>query len=67
VLELEKYYLRYKVEAFMICGANPIRSVGQRERFIEAFKRVSFVFASSLFFDEPTMIADVVELVWRER
>jgi len=51
----------------MICGANPIRSVGQRERFIEAFKRVSFVFALSLFFDEPTMIADVVELVWRER
>lgn len=60
ILEPEKYHLPYKVEAFMICGANPIRTVGQRERFIEAFKKVPFIFTLSPFFDEPTMMADVV-------
>ena len=45
---------------FLICGANPIRAISDREIFIEAFKKVPFIVTVSTQFDETTMMADIV-------
>lgn len=60
IMDPEKYHMPYRPEAFMMCGSNAIRSCGQRETFLEAFRRVPFIFTISLIFDEPTMMADIV-------
>lgn len=60
ILDPEKYHLPYHVEAFMSCGANPFRSVGQRDVFVDAYRKVPFVFTISVIFDESTMMADIV-------
>lgn len=60
ILNPEKYHLSYRPEAFMVCGSNAIRSCGQRQTFVEAFRKVPFTFTISLIFDEPTMMADIV-------
>ncbi len=60
ILNPEEYYLTYPIEAFLICGANPIRAICDAEIFIEAFKKVPFIVAISTQFDETTMMADIV-------
>lgn len=60
ILNPEEYHLTYPIEAFLICGANPIRSVADREIFVEAFRKVPFIVAISTQFDETTMMADIV-------
>ena len=60
VLEPEKYYLPYNIEAMLVCGANSIRGTCNRELFIEAFKKVPFTATFSINFDEVAMMADIV-------
>jgi len=60
VLNPEKYYLPYQLEAMLLCGANSIRASVDREVLIEAFKKVPFIATFSLNFDEVTMMADIV-------
>lgn len=60
VLDPEKYYLPYKLEAMLLCGANSIRASCDREQLIEAFKKIPFIATFSLNFDEVTMMADIV-------
>jgi len=60
VLDPEKYYLPYKLEAILLCGANSIRASCDREILIEAFKKVPFIATFALNFDEVTMMADIV-------
>jgi len=60
LLNPEEYRLPYQVEAFMICGANPIRSVCEKDTFIEAFRKIPFIFSISPVFDETTMMSDIV-------
>jgi anaerobic selenocysteine-containing dehydrogenase len=60
VLEPEKYYLPYRLEAMLLCGANPIRSCCDRELFVEAFKKIPFIVSISINFDESAMMSDII-------
>jgi anaerobic selenocysteine-containing dehydrogenase len=60
LLNPKEYHLDYEVDTFMICGANPIRSVCDRDTFVEAFRKIPFIFTISPVFDETTMMSDIV-------
>jgi len=60
IVDPKEYYLDFPIEAFLICGGNPIRAITDREIFIEAFKKVPFIVTVSTQFDETTMMADIV-------
>lgn len=60
ILDPEKYYLSYELEAMLNCGANSIRSGCDRELFIKAFRKVPFIVTFAVNFDEVTMMSDIV-------
>ncbi len=60
ILEPEKYYHDYRVEAWMSVGANPIRKIAQPQLFVEGLKKIPFIVAIAYHMDEPTILADVV-------
>jgi len=60
IVDPKEYYLDFPIEAFLVCGGNPIRAITDREIFIEAFKKVPFIVTVSTQFDETTMMADIV-------
>lgn len=59
----------YDVEVLGFHGGNPQALLADRDAVTAAFKKVPFVFAISLVFDEPTEQADIVlpESSWLER
>lgn len=60
ILEPEKYYLPYRVKAWLGLGGNSIRALGSPHLMVEALKRVPFVCTISYCFDEVTDMADIV-------
>ncbi|MFC1910537.1 molybdopterin-dependent oxidoreductase [Chloroflexota bacterium] len=56
----EKYYLPYKLEAMLNCGANSIRSQMDRGIMIDGFKQVPFTVTFAINYDESTMMSDIV-------
>jgi len=60
VLDPEKYYLPYRLEAMLNCGANSIRASCDGELLIEALRKVPFIATFAINFDEMTMMADIV-------
>jgi len=56
----EKYYLPYKLEAMLNCGANSIRSQMDNGIMIDGFKKVPFTVTFALNYDETTMMSDIV-------
>ena len=60
ILDPEKHYLPYKIEAMMFCGANSIRSACDRDLFIEAWGKVPFAVTFSISYDESAMMSDIV-------
>ena len=60
ILDPEKYYLPYRVEAWMSVGGNPIRQNAQPEAYVEGFKKLSFVVSIAFHMDEPAILSDVL-------
>jgi len=60
VMEPEKYYLNYELEAMLLCGANSIRATGDRGLLIDAFRKVPFIVSFAVNFDESAMMSDIV-------
>jgi len=60
ILEPEKYYLDYQVEAMIFCGGNPVKSTGQPQVQIDAIKKVPFVVTCGIHIDETAILSDVV-------
>jgi len=60
VLDPEKYYLPYELEAMLSCGANSIRASCDMDILFEAFRKVPFIATFAFNFDEVTMMADIV-------
>jgi anaerobic selenocysteine-containing dehydrogenase len=60
VLDPEKYYLPYELEAMLVCGSNPIRATSDREMMIEAFRRVPFTVSFAFNFDETAVMSDIL-------
>jgi anaerobic selenocysteine-containing dehydrogenase len=60
ILEPEKYYHDYKVEAWLSIASNPVRKNAQPELVVEALKKIPFIAAVSYHMDEMTILADVV-------
>ncbi|MDD5203797.1 MAG: molybdopterin-dependent oxidoreductase [Desulfobacterales bacterium] len=60
ILYPEKCYLPYKVDAWLTLGGNPIRQNAQPEKFVEGFRKLSFVVSIAYHMDEPTILSDVV-------
>ena len=59
-LDPEKYYLPYRVEAWMSVGGNPIRQNAQPEKYVEGFKKLKFAVAIAFHMDEPAILSDVL-------
>ncbi|MBU2499027.1 MAG: molybdopterin-dependent oxidoreductase [Proteobacteria bacterium] len=60
ILDPEKYYLPYRLEAWMSVGGNPIRQNAQPEAYVEGFKKLSFVVSIAFHMDEPAILSDVL-------
>lgn len=60
ILEPEKHYLPYKVDAWMSVGGNPIRQNAQPEAYVKGFKKLSFVVCLAFHMDEPAILSDVL-------
>lgn len=60
ILEPEKYYIDYDIQAWMSVGGNPIRMNGQPEKYVEAFKKIPFSVSIAYHMDEPATLADVL-------
>jgi anaerobic selenocysteine-containing dehydrogenase len=60
ILDPKTYYLSYDIDVWFGCGGNSIDSCGGSEQFIEAYKKIPFVFIMAYHFDAPTMLADIV-------
>jgi anaerobic selenocysteine-containing dehydrogenase len=60
IINPEKYYIPYKVEALMSYGENGIMNNANSDEVVESYKHIPFVFNIAYHFDEPTMLADIV-------
>jgi anaerobic selenocysteine-containing dehydrogenase len=60
ILDPEKYYLPYRVEAWLSVGGNPIRQNAQPEAYVKGFKKLSFVVSIAFHMDEPAILSDVL-------
>jgi len=60
ILEPEKHYLPYKVDAWMSVGGNPIRQNAQPEAYVKGFKKLSFAVCIAFHMDEPAILSDVL-------
>jgi anaerobic selenocysteine-containing dehydrogenase len=60
ILDPEKYYLPYHVDAWMSVGGNPIRQNAQPEAYIKGFKKLSFMVSIAFHMDEPAILSDVL-------
>jgi anaerobic selenocysteine-containing dehydrogenase len=60
ILHPEKCYLPYKVDAWLSVGGNPIRQNAQPEKYVEGFKKLSFVVTVAFHMDEPAILSDVL-------
>ena len=56
----EKYYLDYTIDVWFGCGGNSISSCGGSDQFIDAYKKIPFVFTMAYHFDAPAMLSDVL-------
>ena len=60
ILHPEKCYLPYKVDAWLTLGGNPIRQNAEPEKYVEGFRKLSFVLSVALHMDEPAILSDVL-------
>ena len=60
ILHPEECYLPYKVDAWLSVGGNPIRQNAQPEKYVEGFKKLSFVVTIAFHMDEPAILSDVL-------
>lgn len=60
MLEPEKYYIDYKIKAWLTVGGNPIRTNSEPWKYVEAISKVPFSFSIAYHMDEPTILADIV-------
>ncbi|MCX8022559.1 MAG: molybdopterin-dependent oxidoreductase [Syntrophorhabdaceae bacterium] len=60
ILYPEKCYLPYRVEGWLSVGGNPIRQNAQPEKYVEGFKKLSFVVSIAFHMDEPAILSDVL-------
>jgi anaerobic selenocysteine-containing dehydrogenase len=60
ILNPERHYLPYTVEAWMSVGGNPIRQNAQPEAYVEGFKKLSFSVAIAFHMDECAILSDVL-------
>jgi anaerobic selenocysteine-containing dehydrogenase len=60
ILHPRECYLPYKVDAWMSVGGNPIRQNAQPEKYVEGFKKLSFVVTIAFHMDEPAILSDVL-------
>ena len=60
ILHPEECYLPYRVEAWMSVGGNPIRQNAQPEKYVEGFKKLSFVLTIAFHMDEVAILSDVL-------
>ncbi len=60
ILHPEKCYLPYRVDAWLSVGGNPIRQNAQPEKYVEGFKKLSFVATVAFHMDEPAILSDVL-------
>ena len=60
ILHPEQCYLPYKVDAWLSVGGNPIRQNAQPEKYVEGFKKLSFVVTVAFHMDEPAILSDVL-------
>jgi len=60
ILYPEKCYLPYRLDAWLTVGGNPIRQNAQPEKYVEAFKKLSFAVTIAFHMDEPAILSDVL-------
>jgi len=60
ILDPEKYYLDYLIEAYISVGGNPIKMNAQPHAYVEGFKKIPFVVSIALHMDEPAILSDVL-------
>ncbi len=60
ILHPEACHLPYKVDAWLSVGGNPIRQNAQPEKYVEGFKKLSFVVTVAFHMDEPAILSDVL-------
>ena len=60
ILHPEECYLPYRVDAWLSVGGNPIRQNAQPEKYVEGFKKLSFVVSVAFHMDEPAILSDVL-------
>jgi len=60
ILDPEKYYLDYRIEAYISVGGNPIKMNAQPHAYVEGFKKIPFVVSVALHMDEPAILSDVL-------
>jgi anaerobic selenocysteine-containing dehydrogenase len=56
----EKCHLPYRLDAWLTVGGNPIRQNAQPEKYVEAFKKLSFAVTIAFHMDEPAILSDVL-------
>jgi len=60
VLDPEKYYINYNIEAIMVHGTNAIMHNANFEEVVASYQKIPFAFSVAYHFDEPTMLCDIV-------
>ncbi len=60
ILHPEECYLPYRVEGWLSVGGNPIRQNAQPEKYVEGFRKLSFVVTVAFHMDEPAILSDVL-------
>ncbi len=60
IIDPSRYHLEYEVEAIILAGSNPLRSVCDPNLFTQAFQKVPLVVSIAAQLDESTSLADVV-------
>jgi len=60
IIDPRRYHLEYEVEAVILAGSNPLRSVCDQDLFVQAFQKVPLVVSITAQLDESTSLADIV-------
>ncbi|HVN95396.1 MAG TPA: molybdopterin-dependent oxidoreductase [Syntrophorhabdaceae bacterium] len=60
ILHPEKCYIPYKLDAWLNLGANPIKNNAEPQKYVEGFKKLSFVVTIAFHMDEPAIMSDVL-------
>lgn len=60
IVDPAKYYVDYDIDVMFPIGSNGFMADTSRDMFVQAFKKVPFIYTTALLMDECTVFCDVV-------